>query len=151
MPKTSRYFVITVYRRKVRFYVLKEYLAPLRIYYGSRYTKVRRWKPGKTPRVYMTSYCNVNNTASFMELFVHPLCCTLSLSPSPSSLESNLDTASSENKCLFEGFHAFPGSLVWENWHVERNMRFRIIIMSAVKLVYASSRARRPFFPPTRL
>lgn len=63
-------------------------------------------------------------------------------------------------KCVFRGFHASfsSSSPVWENWHRRTQHRFRIIIMSSVKLVWASWQAWHPspfhltcFKPPSRL
>lgn len=89
------------------------------------YDKMKNRK--NVSHVYTTSYCSANNIQFYMHLMFPPS-------------GSNLYVAFRRRINVFFKAFTFFGFFVWENWHVERNMRFRIIIMSAVKPVYAFSR-----------
>lgn len=118
-------------------------IAHLLLSKAQTYDKMRSGK--NVSRVYTTSYCSANNIQFCCVLYASYV---LPYSVSSQWIKSRCNL-SSENKCIFQGFHASSGSPVWENWHVERNMRFRIIIMSAVKLVYAFPRAWHLFSLPS--
>lgn len=102
-----------------------------------------KWEAAKMSRVYIRHHIVVQITFSSTTFFMHLMYCRVISSQWIKSRCS----LSSKNKCIFQGFHAFFGSPVWENWHVERNMRFRIIIMSGCQACICFLASLTSFFP----
>lgn len=115
----------------------------LRIYYALKRKCTIKWEAAKMSRVYIRHHIAAQITFSSTTFFMHLMYCRVISSQWIKSRCS----LSSKNKCIFQGFHAFFGSPVWENWHVERNMRFRIIIMSGCQACICFLASLTSFFP----